>query len=96
MKKHLFFKEYIYYNEFESKTTGSVSLLEVDYEQIEKGLPIGAKIKLETVQTVVEGGKYIVYGEYSILETSFNEMVSTEAIDLTQVLGEEGILPSAN
>ena len=96
MKKYLFFKEYTYYNEFESKTTGFVSLLEVDYEQIERELPTGAKIKLETVQSIVEAGKFIVYGEYSIFEESLNEMVSTEAIDLTQVLGEEGILPSAN
>ncbi len=96
MKKHLFFKEYTYYSEFESKTTGFVSLLEVDYEKIERELPTGAKIKLENVQSVVEAGKFIVYGEYSMIETSLNEMVSTEAIELTQVLGEEGMLPSAN
>jgi hypothetical protein len=96
MKKHFFFKEYIYYNEFESRTTGFVSLLDVDYEQIERELPTGAKIKLETVQTVVEAGKFIVYGEYSMIEASLSEMVSTDAIELTQVLGEEGILPSAN
>jgi hypothetical protein len=65
MKKHFFFKEYIYYNEFESKSTNFVSRVEVDYDQIEKQLPVGAKIKYETIQTVIENGKFIVYGEYT-------------------------------
>lgn len=96
MKKKFFFKEYIYYNEFESRTTRFVSTLEVDYEQIERELPQGAIIKPETIQTVIEGGKFIIYGEYTLLEASLDEMVATTSIDMTQVLGEEGILPSAN
>lgn len=96
MRKHFFFKEYIYFNEFESKTTGFVSTVDVDYEQIERELPTGAKIKLETIQTVIEAGKFIVYGEYTLLEASLDEMVATTSIDISQMLGEEGILPSAN
>jgi len=96
MKKHFFFKEYTYYSEFESKRSRFVATLEVDYEQIERDLPQGAKIKLESVQTVVEAGKFIVYGEYTMIESSLSEKVATEAIEITQVLGEEGLLPSAN
>ncbi|QHT69164.1 hypothetical protein GXP67_22235 [Rhodocytophaga rosea] len=96
MKKLFFFKEYTYYSEFESKTSHYVATVEVDYDEIEKELPSGARIKYETVQTMIEAGKFIVYGEYTFSDVLPNAISATESIDISQVLGEEGILPSAN
>lgn len=96
MRKQYFFKEYLYYSEFESKTTHSVATLEVDFDKIERELPAGAKIKHETVQTVVEAGKFIVYGEYTLSTSLVDEVLAADSIDISQVLGEEGLLPSAN
>lgn len=96
MKKLFFFKEYIYYSEFESKTSQYVATVEVDYDAIEQELPTGARIKYETVQTVVEGGKFIVHGEYTFSDVLPNAISATDSIDISEVLGDEGILPSAN
>jgi hypothetical protein len=96
MKKLFFFKEYNYYSEFESKTSHYVATVEVDYDQIEQELPTGAKIKYETVQTMVEAGKFIVYGEYTFSDVLPNAISAADSIDISEVLGDEGILPSAN
>jgi hypothetical protein len=96
MKKHFFFREYIYYSEFEGKSIKFVATLEVDFNEIEKGLPAGAIIKHDTVKTVIEGGKFVVYGEYTLLQSALEEIAATEAIKIDEVLGNEGLLPSVN
>ncbi len=96
MKKHYFIKEYLYHSDFESKSSGVLATVEVDYGQIERNLPLGASIKYETVHTMLENGKLIVYGEYTLPLTTLEEVVMKESIDIDQVLGEEGLQPSVN
>jgi len=73
-----------------------VATVDVDFDEIERSLPEGAAIKHQTVQTVVEGGKFIVYGEYTIPGEALEEAVAKEAINIEEVLGDEGMLPSVN
>ncbi|MDJ1469305.1 hypothetical protein QNI19_32830 [Cytophagaceae bacterium DM2B3-1] len=101
MKKNFFVKEYLISFDHDKAIsivqTSSVSTIEVDFEQIEKQLPIGSKINQSTVQTVVKGDKFIVYGEYSRIEPEFPEpAAAAETIELKEVLGDETILPSVN
>ena len=87
MKKQFFFKEYLIQGDNETRTIRYVATVEVDFAQIEQELPSGAQIKPETVQTVIEGGRFIVYGEYA-LPTALEEIVARESIDIEQVLGD--------
>ena len=95
MKKYFFFKEYLITGDSQPTIIKALATIEVDFARIEQELPIGAQIKMETVQTQIEGGRFIVYGEYS-LPVSLEELVTKEAIDLDQVLGDEENLPSLN
>jgi hypothetical protein len=56
---------------------------------------VNAQIKMDTVQTVIEGGRFIVYGEYA-LPTALEEIVARESIDIEEVLGDQETLPSLN
>jgi hypothetical protein len=47
------------------------------------------------VQTVIEGGRFIVFGEYG-LPASLEEIVARESIDIEEVLGDQETLPSLN
>jgi hypothetical protein len=47
------------------------------------------------VQTVIEGGRFIVYGEYA-LPAALEEIVARESIDIEEVLGDQETLPSLN
>lgn len=100
MKKNFFVKEYLISFDHDKAIsviqTSSVSTIEVDFDQIEKQLPIGSKINKETVQTVIQIDKFIVYGEYSRIEPILPELATTESIELTDVLGDESVLPSVN
>src|SRR5215213_3899152 len=96
MKKQYFFKEYPIYGDFDIKSTKLVPTVEVDFDEIEKGLPTGSKIRHATVQTVIVGEKFIIFGEYSTLEAAMKETVATESIDIDDVLGDAGTLPSVN
>jgi hypothetical protein len=96
MKKLFFFKEYLIHGDAVSKAIRGVATIEVDFAQIEKDLPVGAFIKPETVQTVIEGGRFMVYGEYVLPAATLEEVVASESIDIAQVLGDEEKLPSMN
>jgi hypothetical protein len=92
MKKHFFVRKY-------SLSGSSISTLEIDLGAIEQALPEGGRIKSETVQTLIEGDTFIVYGEYSTQELAMQEAqeaVATETINLDEVLGDGGLLPSVN
>lgn len=95
MKKYYFFKEYLLTGDSELTMIKTVATVEVDFAKIEQELPLGAQIKLETVQTVIEGGRFILYGEYS-LPATVEEIIARESIDIDQVLGDEETLPSLN
>lgn len=95
MKQYFFFKEYLISGDSQLTIIKGVATVEVDFARIEQELPTGAQIKIETVQTHIEGGRFVVYGEYS-LPVSLEELVTKEAIDLDQVLGDEENLPSLN
>jgi hypothetical protein len=95
MKKYYFFKDYLIAGDSQRGIIRGTSTVEVDFAQIEQELPIGAQIKIETLQTVVEGGRFLVYGEYT-LPVSMEELVAKDSIDLDQVLGDEESLPSLN
>lgn len=96
MKKQFFFKEYLIPGDAETRMIRSVSTVEVDFAQIEQELPTGARLELATVQTVIEGGRFIVYGEYTTLPATPEEIVAQESINLEQVLGDQEMLPSIN
>jgi len=92
MKKLFFVRKY-------ALSGSSISTLEVDLESIEQALPEGGRIKSETVQTTIEGDKFIVYGEYSTQQSAMQEAqesVSTEIVNLGEVLAEGSTLPSVN
>ena len=92
MKKLFFVRKY-------SLSSSSISTLEIDLKVIEQALPEGGRIKTETVQTLIEGDTFIVYGEYSTQELAMHEAqeaVATETINLNEVLGDGGMLPSVN
>jgi hypothetical protein len=77
----------------------AISTLEVDLESIEQALPEGGRIKSETVQTMIEGDTFIVYGEYTTQQSArqeAQESVATETVRLGEVLGDAGMLPSVN
>ncbi|CAA9302843.1 MAG: hypothetical protein AVDCRST_MAG56-5646 [uncultured Cytophagales bacterium] len=95
MKKQFFFKEYLIRGDDETKAIRHIATVEVDFAHIEQELPLGAQIKTETVQTVIEGGRFIVYGEYA-LPVALEEIVARESIDIEQVLGDQETLPSMN
>jgi hypothetical protein len=95
MKKQFFFKEYLIRGDDETKAIRHVATVEVDFAQIEQELPSGAQIKSETVQTVIEGGRFIVFGEYG-LPAALEEIVARESIDIEEVLGDQETLPSLN
>ena len=96
MKKQYFFKEYPIYGDFDIKSTKLVPTVEVDFDEIEKGLPTGSRIRHATVQTVIVGEKFVVYGEYSTQEAAMKQAVATESIDIDDVLGDADTLPSVN
>jgi|APFEC2959095171_1045051.scaffolds.fasta_scaffold00108_10 hypothetical protein len=92
MKKLFFVRKF-------SLAGSSISTLEVDLAAIEQALPEGARIKSETVQTQIEGDTFIVYGEYTTEEQAMQEAqeaVAQETINLDEVLGDGGMLPSVN
>jgi hypothetical protein len=92
MKKLFFVRKF-------SLSGSSISTLEIDLAAIEQALPEGARIKPETIQTQIEGDTFIVYGEYTTEEQAMQEAqeaVATETIDLGEVLGDGGMLPSVN
>jgi hypothetical protein len=95
MKKQFFFKEYLIRGDDATKAIRHVATVEVDFAQIEQELPFGAQIKPETVQTVIEGGRFIVFGEYG-LPVALEEIVARESIDIEEVLGDQETLPSLN
>ena len=95
MKKYFFFKDYLIAGDSQISMIKGISTVEVDFAQIENELPPGAIIKQETLQTMVEGGRFIVYGEYS-LPVLMEDLIAKDSIDIEQVLGDEGTLPSFN
>jgi hypothetical protein len=95
MKKQFFFKEYLIQGDAETRTLRSVATVEVDFARIEQELPEGARIDQNKIQTVIEGGRFIVYGEYT-LPVAIEELVARDAIDIQQVLGDQETLPSVN
>lgn len=96
MKKYFFFKEYLLHSTPNVLAISSVQTQEVNFDAIEKELPVGAKIKYESVKTIITGEKFIVYGEYLPLATELKENVATEAISIDEVLGDQETLPSVN
>jgi hypothetical protein len=95
MKKQFFFKEYLIRGDEETKAIRQVATVEVDFAHIEQELPSGAQIKPETVQTVIEGGRFIVYGEYA-LPVALEELIARDSINIEEVLGDQETLPSIN
>ncbi len=95
MKKQFFFKEYLIAGDDQTRSVRGVATLEVDFAQIEQELPVGAQIKMDSVQTVIEGGRFVVYGEYA-LPAALEEIVARESIDIQEVLGDQETLPSLN
>ncbi len=95
MKKYFFFKEYLLSGDADTRAIRNVATVEVDFDRIEQELPVDARINPATVQTVIEGGRFIVYGEYT-LPTPLEALVTRDAIDIEQVLGDQETLPSVN
>jgi hypothetical protein len=95
MKKLFFVKRYPILSNLKGVLT-LPSTVEVDYDEIENGLPFGSRIKMETVCTVITDDTFVVYGEYSSQEEALKESVAQESIALDDVLGEGGMLPSVN
>lgn len=95
MKKQFFFKEYLIRGDDETKAIRLIATVEVDFAHIEQELPPGAQIKPETVQTVIEGGRFIVYGEYAV-PAPLEDLVAHDSINIEQVLGDQETLPSLN
>jgi hypothetical protein len=96
MKKLFFVKEYPIQGGMAGLTLRSLATIEVDFNRIESELPPGAQIKYESVQTVIDGGNLVVFGEYTSLASAAEEMLARESIDIQQVLGDQEILPSVN
>lgn len=96
MKKKFFVKKYPIYGDFDVRATQLTPTIEVDFDEIEKSLPFGSEIRKETIQTVIVGDEFVVYGEYSSLESTLKAAAAVESIDIDEVLGETGPLPSVN
>ncbi|MES2730473.1 MAG: hypothetical protein V4714_01950 [Bacteroidota bacterium] len=95
MKKLFFVKKYPLSTDLKGLSS-LLSTIEVDYDDIENGLPFGSRIKSETVDTVIIDDTFVVYGEYYSQEEALKESVAHESIALDEVLGEGGMLPSVN